>query len=167
MRFLEHNLWVSLALLAGLAVLAVGTVLQLGGGMPPMKPLPAGGETPRDYLAASRVQNWFSPENSRQALAPSNSVSAFFTLHFQPPPPPPTRQVRVLYQGTVQPAEGPVVAYLRLDDRLLVLTNGAQVVADHSIRDITRQSVTLTNAANTATNVVEFRKTVTLEVPAN
>ena len=166
MRFLERNLWVSLALLAGLAVLAVGTVLQLGGGMPPMRPLPAGGESPRDFLASGRVQNWFSPENSLHALTPTNSAGAFFTLHFQPAPPPPTRQVRLLYQGTVQPADGPVVAYLRLDDRLLVLINGANVVADHSIQEISRQAVTLTNAAN-STNVVEFRKTVTLEVPAN
>jgi len=49
---------------------------------------------------------------------------------------------------------------------MMILTNGAKVVADHAIKDIAIRTLTLTNAAG-QTNLLEFNVKRALDVPAS
>ncbi|MBK9138262.1 MAG: hypothetical protein IPM17_05780 [Verrucomicrobia bacterium] len=165
MRFLERNLWSSLLVLAVLAATLLAVALRLGGGMPALKPYLREGEPLRDWPLPDRLAGWFSTNALLAALPTNANVNPFFTLHFQPPGPPPTRRVELLYMGNYTSSRSNVFAYLQLGDKLLVLTNGAVVVADHAIQQITLKEVVLTNAAG-VTNVLPFNVKKPLEVPA-
>jgi len=166
LSLLERNLWVSIFLTAGLGIVLVALVLGLGGQLPPLKPLPKPSSAASEALLRGDVQAWFSVEPAARAEPPTNSINPFFTLHFQPPPPPPTKKVELLYRGSLVSSKGEARAYVLLGDGLLILTNGARVVADHTIRDIGVQALTLTNAAG-QTNVLKFNVKTVLEVPAS
>ncbi len=165
MRFLERNLWTSLLVLAVLAATLLAVVTRLGGGLPALKPYLRPGEPLRDWPSPDRIARWFSTNAVLEVLPTNSNVNPFFTLHFQPPGPPPTKRVELLYMGSYTSSRSNVFAYLQLADKLLVLTNGAVVVADHAIQQITLKEVILTNAAG-ATNVLPFNVKKPLEVPA-
>jgi hypothetical protein len=165
MRFLERNLWSSLLVLAVLAATLLAVVSRWGGELPTLKPYLRPGEPLGEWASPERIAHWFSTNAMLAALPTDPNVNPFFTLHFQPPGPPPTRRVELLYMGNYTSSRSNVYAYLQLGDKLLVLTNGAVVVADHAIQSITRKEVVLTNAAG-ATNVLPFNVKKPLEVPA-
>ena len=89
LNFLERSFWLSVLLLAGLAVLLAGTLARLGGGLPPLRPLqPQTGAPPR-FFSADRAEDWFAAPLLARLAIPTNTVNPFYTLYFQPPPPPP------------------------------------------------------------------------------
>jgi hypothetical protein len=165
MRFLERNFWISLLVLAVLAVTLLAVLARLGGELPALKPYLRSGEPPREWPSAERIAGWFSTNALLAALPTNATVNPFFTLHFQPPGPPPTKRVELLYMGSYTSSRSNVFAYLQMADKLLVLTNGAVVVADHVIQQIGLKEVILTNAAG-VTNALPFNVKKPLEVPA-
>jgi hypothetical protein len=165
MRFLERNLWLSLLVLAVLAVTLLAALGRLGGELPALKSYLRPGEPLREWPSAERTAGWFTTNSILVALPTNATVNPFFTLHFQPPGPPPTKRVELLYMGSYTSSREVTFAYLQLADKLLVLTNGAVVVADHVIQQIGLKEVILTNAAG-ATNVLPFNVKKPLEVPA-
>jgi len=165
MRFLERNLWVSLALLVGAAIVLLAAAGQLGGTLPSLRPIARAGESARPWIAPNRATAWFATNAAAGLLPASNRINPFFTLQFQPAPPPPTKRVELLYQGRITSSAGESRAYVRLGDTLLILTNGAKVVADHVIVEIGLRRLVITNAVGT--NILEFNVRKPLEVPAN
>lgn len=164
--FLERNFWLSVMLLAGLLLLFAAAVAGFGGRLPPLKPLPRAGVPPSELLPPAQVDALFSTNALPSADVPTNAMNPFYTLYFQPPPPPPTKKVALLYQGCFESSRGVRLGYVRLGEALLVLTNGAKVVADHFVQSISVQALSLTNAAG-QTNLLKFNTPSTLEVPAS
>lgn len=163
---MQRTLWFSVLLLAGLLVLLVAVFFGFGGTLPALRPLPLGGETVNAVFPQRSFEGLFATSALPPLTVPSNAINPFYTLYFQPPPPPPTKKVQLVYAGCVVSSTGLHQAYVRLGDTLLILTNGAKVVADHAIQNIAVKSVTLTNAAG-QTNVIEFNVPKALEVPAS
>jgi len=167
--FLERRLWLSLLAVAGLAGLLLAAATRLGGEAPRLTPLPERpGALPR-VLPDAGVAQWFSAPLVARLTPGSNSVDIVYTLHFQPPPPPPpppTKKVELLFQGWYLGSSGEQRAFVKLGDALLILTNGAKVVADHTIKEIGLRTLTLTNAAG-QTNVLPFNVKKAVDVPAS
>ncbi|HNQ90128.1 MAG TPA: hypothetical protein PKM73_16040 [Verrucomicrobiota bacterium] len=165
-RLLERTFWFSLLLAVGLGVLLVALLAGLGGSMPALS-TPVVAPNPLTLPAATgQVERLFSTSSLPRLVMPTNAVNPFFTLHFQPPPPPPTKKIDLLYIGSFETSRGTRCGYVRLGENLLILTNGAKVVADHCVQAIAVRSLTLTNSAG-QTNVLIFNAKKTLEVPAN
>jgi hypothetical protein len=101
-------------------------------------------------------------------LDPTNLSNPFFTTHFQPPKPsaPATRKVNMTYQGFFQTTDGDKQAFVRVDDANLTATLGRPIVADLAVSEINVHSLTLTNSAS-QTNVLEFNKSTSVEVPSS
>jgi hypothetical protein len=164
--FWERSLWISLVLLGGLAVIVLAVPSQLGGRLPELRPLPRTNEPPHEWFAEIHAGDWFSTNALRRLVTATNAVNPFFTRFFLPPLPPPTKRVDLLYQGCFESSEGIRKAYVRLGDQLLVLTNGAKLVADRVVKEIGLGELVLTNGAG-ATNLASFNVKTNLEVPAN
>ena len=167
--FLERRLWLSLVIFAVVGVVVSLTALHLGGGTPGLSLLSDRTSGAFRGVPEAQVQDWFAPDNLTHLLALTNGTNPFYTLYFQPPappPPPPTKKVDLLYQGCIVSSKGQPQAFIRLGENLLILTNGAKVVADHAIQSIGMKSVTLTNNA-AKTNILQFNVKATLEVPAS
>lgn len=160
----ERVFWFSVLLFCGLALLLSAAALGLRGTTPALKPVAAATDPAAPALRVD-VQELFATSAVPNPAFPTNVVSPFYTLHFQPPPPPPTRKVQLLYQGSFTTSRGQSRAFVRMGDALMMLTNGARVVADHAVQAIAARALTLTNAAQT--NVLQFNVPKTLEVPAS
>jgi hypothetical protein len=165
-NFLEKRLWLSVLLLAALVYVLVATLLHLGSEMPSLAPLRERPHPARWSLAGDQAAQWFSVPALAAVTTGTNIVNPFYTLHFQPPPPPPTKRIELVYQGCVEASSGLKLGYVQVEGGLLILTNGAKVVADHLVKDIQRRRLTLTNAAG-QTNVLEFNVKKGLDVPAS
>ncbi|MBM3879800.1 MAG: hypothetical protein FJ387_08785 [Verrucomicrobia bacterium] len=167
MSFVEKSFGLALLWLAALVALLLLVLWQSGGRLPELGPLPP---PPTNGAAVAALRSFDYPgllAPRPPAAVPTNAVSPFFTLQFQPPPPPPppaTKKVELLYMGCYVSSTGDKLAYLQVVDQVLVLTNGAKVVADHMIQSISLPSMTLTNAAG-QTNVLEFNVKKALDVP--
>ncbi len=166
LRLFERKTWVSVTIAFALLVLAVAVLVNLRGRMPDLKPLPARSSSPIVFSHATEEQAWQTLDSSLQVQLPTNVINPFFTLHFRPPPPPPTKKVTLKYQGCFMSSKGVGRAYILVDTSLLILTNGARVVADHAISEIGITNLILTNSTG-ATNVLKFRTPTVLEVPAS
>ena len=164
--FWERNLWISLVLLGGLVVIVLAVPSWFGGRLPELRPLSHTNEPPHEWFAEIHAADWFSTNSLRRFATATNAINPFFTRFFLPPPPPPTKRVDLLDQGCFESSEGIRKAYVRLGDQLLVLTNGAKLVADHAVKEIRLGELILTNAAG-ATNLALFNVKTNLEVPAN
>ena len=162
----ERNLWLSGAIAAGLAVLGIAALVHVGGDLPELKPLPANPPAPVHLFQQGDEQGWLALAAAARTDLPTNAINPFYTLHFQPPPPPPTKKVTLQYQGCFISSKGVARAYVMLEKSLLILTNGARVVADHAISEIGVTNLTLTNTTG-KTNVLKFRQKAVLEVPVS
>lgn len=153
-------------LFAGFVGLLLLAVASFGGRLPRLSALPQ--DQPHSFRPFAREPfvALFAPTSLPPLVTPSNAVSPFWTLHFQPPAPPQTRKIELLYQGCYESSGAQFLAFVRLGDSLLVLTNGAKAVADHAVMEISTKSVVLTNTAR-QTNVLDFNVPKTLEVPAS
>lgn len=164
---LERSIWVSLAVLGALALIAFLTLTRLGGRVPALKPL---GSTTNGYATDwSILRNaapWFEPAPMTRLTAQTNLPNPFFTTHFQPPPPPSTKPVELTYLGFVASEGRPRRALVQVDKTNHLFTPGAMVIAGHAVKDIARRTLILTNAA-AVTNVLEFRIKKVLEIPAH
>lgn len=165
-RLLERTFWFSVLLSVGLVVLLVALLAGLRGKMPALAVPVATPDPLTPPAATGHVERLFSTSSLPRLEMPTNVINPFFTLYFQPPPPPPTKKVDLLYIGSFETSKGVACGYICVGTNLLILTNGAKVVADHSVRDITVRTVTLTNSAG-QTNVLDFNVKKTLEVPAS
>jgi len=165
LRFLERGLWLSVLILAALGLMVAATALNLGGGIPSLVRLP-GGESPRwDWVRIERLAAWFSVSNVTGLESLTNRVNPFFTAYFKPPPPPQTKKVRVVYMGSLTSSQGDRHAFVQIEQRTLVLTNGAPVAAGFHVCEIEPSVLILTNTAG-QTNRVEFRGQTMIETPA-
>ncbi len=162
---LEKNLWLSLALLAGLIFLLVASALHLGGGMPALRELRSLASPGGPSVSSEYIDQWLTSKALTDSVLKSNAPNPFFTLYFQPAPPPPTKTVEVSYQGYIQTSQGNLLAYIRVADRLLVYTNGARVAGDLFIKNIEDLKLVLTNSVG-ATNVLEFNAKKGVVIPA-
>lgn len=163
---LERSLWISLAVLLGLVVLTLLTVVRLGGRVPALKPLSnATNVVSTDWLALQNARLWFRPDELGRVASQTNLPNPFFTAYFQPPPPPSTRPVELTYLGFMDSDNRPRRALLQVDDATRLFTAGGRVVADHTVQEIARRTLILTNGAG-QTNVLEFRIKKVLEIPA-
>ncbi|MCX8107351.1 MAG: hypothetical protein N3G20_00955 [Verrucomicrobiae bacterium] len=166
LRLFERKTWVSAVIAAALIVLAVAVSLNLKGRVPALKPITPTNSLAIRLSAQNEEQTWKALNSIIGMELPTNSINPFHTLYFQPPPPPPTRKVSLQYQGCMFSSKGLGHAYVRVDNTLLILTNGAKVVGDHAISEIGVTTLTLTNSAG-VTNVLKFRTKTVLEVPAS
>lgn len=166
LRLFERNVWMSAAIAVGLSVLVIAALVDVGGRLPELKPLPASEPRPVRVFQQGDEQGWLALDAAARAELPTNVINPFHTLHFQPPPPPPTKKVTLQYQGCIVSSKGVARAYVLLEKSLLILTNGARVVADHAISAINVSTLTLTNTTG-KTNVLKFKTKTVLEVPVS
>lgn len=163
---LERSLWISLAVLLGLTVLVILTLVGLGGRVPALRPL--GGATngfSPDWFTLQDASQWFQANELARPTGQTNVLDPFFTAYFQPPPPPSTKPVELTYLGFVDSEGRPRRALIQVDKATRLFTPGLKVVADHAVQDIARRTLILTNGSG-ATNVLEFRIKKVLEIPA-
>ena len=169
LNLFEKNLWLTLALACATVIVAISAISLIAGRHPPLSSLVAHSGQPLPSMVRRDVEAMFANNLPRSLASPTNTVNPFFTLHFQPPPPPPppaTKKVELLYIGSMETSFGLKMAQVRYGDALMILTNGAKVVADHAVKEIQIRRLTLTNAAG-LTNVLEFNVKGTVEIPAN
>lgn len=173
----SRHYWTAASVTVGCLVLTVAGLLTLPGTMPTLAPIAADSGPLLDFVTPERVAQWFDPVELARLANTTDADNPFFTHHFDPPPPPPppppdppppppptTRMAPMLFQGTVRTSEERLLAYLRIEERLLILTNGAPVLADVGIARISPQQVVLTNSAG-RTNILLFRVPAEVEVP--
>jgi hypothetical protein len=166
--FFERSLWLSILLLVCLVVLLFSTFGKLGGRMPSLKTVQDRASPPHRPVIDPRVLKCFASDSCTRLAPGTNTVNPFFTLFFQPPPPPPpppTKKVELLYQGFLTTSGGTQLAYVLNSGALMILTNGAKVIADHAIKEIGPRGLVLTNAAG-QTNVLEFNVKRAIDVPS-
>lgn len=149
-----------------LMVLAIAGALNLRGRLPNLKQLGSTNPPVSSITVEQELEKWQQLDSIVGTTLPTNVINPFYTLYFQPPPPPPTKKVTLQYQGCLISSKGVGRAYVRVDNSLLILTNGARVVGDHAISEIGVTTLTLTNSAG-VTNVLKFRTKTVLEVPAS
>ncbi len=166
-----NQYWMALGVTVGAMTLVVASLIHWGGSMPELDAISADSGPILDFVAPEKVQRWFDPDVLAQLAVGTNVVNPFFTTHFQPPPkpkpkpPPTTRTATLLFQGSVRTSQERLLAYILVEDKLSILTNGATVIADHVIAGLTARQVILTNALG-ETNVLTFRAPTTVTVPA-
>jgi hypothetical protein len=162
---LKRDRWIASLLLVGLLVLLVLVLRDYGVRLPRFPQPTRHSETA--FIPVSDMQlDEMLAAASIPALRSTNFTSPFFTTHFQPPKPPAptTRKVNMVYQGFFQSTDGDKQAFLRVDDANRTVALGRPVIADLAVSDIQTRTLTLTNSAS-RTNVLEFNKTVAVEVP--
>lgn len=166
----NNQYWMAFAVSVGSVAVMVASLLDVGGTMPKLASISEDAGPVLDFVSPDKVARWFDPAELARLAVATNAVNPFFTRHFEPPPtkppppPPSTRQASILYQGTLRTSQERLLAYLQVEDKLLILTNGSPVIADHAIARITLQQVILTNTAG-QTNVLTFRAPAQVEVP--
>ncbi|MCP5516115.1 MAG: hypothetical protein H7A45_02530 [Verrucomicrobiales bacterium] len=165
-----NQYWMAFAVSAGAVAIILASLLHIRGTMPKLASISENSGPVLDFVAPEKVQRWFDPAELARLAVSTNPVNPFFTRHFEPPPkappppPPSTRQASLLYQGSLRTSQERLLAYLLVEDKLLILTNGSPVIADHAIARITLQQVILTNTAG-ETNVLTFRVPAQVQVP--
>jgi len=163
---LARSTWISVAALLGLTILALLTLVRLGGRVPALKPLgSATNGFASDWFTLQNASQWFEAGDLARLAGQTNLPNPFFTTYFQPPPPPSTKPVELTYLGFVDSDGRPRRALIQVDKATRLFTPGLNVVADHAVKDIARRTLILTNGAG-ATNVLEFRIKKVLEIPA-
>ena len=162
--------WLAAGLHAGLWLLLFLVARELGGNAPRFADLEGGGEPAQSLLPMDRIQTLFAPRAGVRLVADTNGVTPFFTRHFMPPPPSATplsatRKVELTYQGFYEAGDSPRHAFVKVGDNLFVGPAGARIVANLFIAEISRDWLTLTNAA-AQTNTLRFNAKKEFEVPA-
>ena len=163
---LKRDRWTAALLLAGLLVLLTLVLRDYGVGLPQFPTSGHRSETTLIPVSENQFDGLIA-SSSVPTLHRTNLSNPFFTAHFQPPKPPAptTRKVNMIYQGFVQSTDGDKQAFVRVDDTNLTAALGRPIVADLAVSDINVQSLTLTNSAS-RTNVLEFNKSTSVEVPS-
>lgn len=180
-RFLR-SWWLGVAILVAAAVLLAVAASDLGNRLPVL-PVLNGASADRKDFPLARIDALLAADAFNDARLGTNTATAFFTRHFEPPPAPPpkpvpaaepapppapppptTRKAALLFQGVYGAAAGQKKAFIQVEGSLQALTNGARVIGDWSIAEISVRKLTLTNTAS-QTNILEFNAAKELEVP--
>ncbi len=164
---LKRDRWFATLLLVALLVLLALVLRDYGVGLPRF---PKSSHRPGAALlpvTKDQLDELVAP-SAVPALHSTNLSNPFFTAYFQPPAPPAptTRKVNMIYLGFFETTDGEKQAFVRVDDADLTATLGRPIVADLSISEINVRTLTLTNSAS-RTNVLEFDKSTSVEVPAS
>ena len=150
--------------------LITASLRQLRGRMPDLQPIPADKGPVLDFVSPDKVRRWFDPDELARAAVRTNADNPFFTRHFEPPPkpkpqpPPTTRQIELLYQGSIRTSQERQHAFIRVEGKTLIVTNGAPLVANLGVHRISLNQVLITNTAG-QTNVLTFRVPAQVTVP--
>ena len=167
---LERNQTYAFALLAGALLLLGLSTAGLEGNLLEVASRPPRANASTNGAAIDQFGALFSAEPFAELLSSKQRRDVFFTGHFnQPAPPKPvpeapkSRNVTVTFLGTLAASTGETAAFVRLDERMLQLGVGGQLVADWGVAAITGTGLVLTNRAQT--NQIEFRQTLQLSVP--
>lgn len=169
-RLQAKQYWMATAVTLGSLALIVISLLQLRGRMPDLQPIPADKGPVLDFVSRDKVARWFDPEELARAAVLTNVDNPFFTHHFEPPPkpkpkpPPTTRQIELLYQGSIRTSQERQHAFIRAEGKTLIVTNGAPLVANLGVHRIALNEVLITNTAG-QTNVLTFRVPAKVTVP--
>jgi hypothetical protein len=162
--------WQSAVVTLGSVGLMALSLLHLRGRHPDLKPIPADRGPVLDFVAPEKVRRWFDPAEIARPATLTNLDNPFFTRHFEPPPkpkpkpPPTTRQIELLYQGSIRTSEERQHAFIRAEGKTLVVTNGQHLVANLGVHRISLNQVLITNTSG-RTNVLIFRKPTKVVVP--
>lgn len=162
-------------LITALALLVLA-LNHLGGDLPPRAEVKRQ-NNPSDFTnVVEKIEGLFATETLIALRPATNTVSPFYTTHFQPPPapapepvapaPPPstTKKVSVVYQGVYETAAGDKKAFVKVDQQLVVGNIGTKVVADWTVDTIDRRTLTLKNAVS-ETNIFQFNVPKEVEIP--
>jgi hypothetical protein len=166
LKGLQRDRWLATLLLVGLLILLVLVLRDYGVGLPQFPNTSRRSESVLIPITENRLEELLTP-SAVPTLHTTNLNNPFFTAHFQPPTPPAptTRKVNMTYQGFYQTADGDKYAFVQVDDTDVTVASGRPIVADLSVSEINVQTLTLTNSAS-RTNVLEFNRTTSVEVPA-
>jgi len=151
----------------------------------PQFPLPAQGTSSNADFAQKAFALLPQQTILKERLDKTNRQNPFSTAHFappppkpkpkppppkpkpkpkpQPPPPPKTKKIQLLYQGCVITSDGRKLGFVRVNEKLMVVTNGIPVAAGFAVSKITLDSLILTNRQGN-TNVLQFRKPATITI---
>ena len=162
---LKRDRWIASLLLLGLLVLLVLVLRDYGVGLPRFPQSARHAETAFTPVSESQLQKLLAPANV-PALSSTNLGSPFFTTHFQPPKPPAptTRKVDMIYKGFFQTTDGDRQAFVQVDNANRTIALGRPFIADLAVSEILPRTLTLTNSTS-RTNVLEFNKSTSVEVP--
>jgi hypothetical protein len=166
LKSLQRDRWIAILLLAGLLILLFLVLGDYGVGLPQFPRPVRESESAVLPITEAQLEALLAPE-AVPVLRATNLSSPFFTAHFEPrkPPPPTTRKVSMIYQGFFESTDGDKQAFVRVGDANLTVALGGPVIADLAVSEISVPALTVTNSAS-RTNVLEFNKTVSVEVPA-
>jgi len=170
LKSLQRDFVIVLGLLGATVVVLLLLWRDLGGDLPPV-PAPAGGSQGAEAaLPAIPGDTLFRLESVASPTPAEGMTGAFYTSHFKPPPKPPprppptTRQVQLTYLGSIRAGEGLRTAVVDDGGDQRTVRVGSNLVANLFVAGIELDRLVLTNSEGT-TNVLEFRRQVTLEVP--
>jgi hypothetical protein len=165
LKGLKRDRWIAGLLLIGLLALLVLVLRDYGVGLPRFPQSARHTETAFTPVSENQLQELLAPDNVPN-LGSTNLDSPFFTTHFQPPKPPAptTRKVDMIYKGFFQTTDGDRQAFVQVDNANRTAALGRPLIADLAVSEILPQTLTLTNSAS-RTNVLEFNKSTSVEVP--
>lgn len=113
--------------------------------------------------------------------ASTNRLNPFYTSFYNKPPPPPPqpaappppseppkpkfRELKLTYRGCIVTSSGTKLGFVLLDgQRSLVVTNGTFIDSDLMVQQVDLEQVELVDPTG-QTNIIPFRKEVTLKIP--
>ncbi len=151
----------------------------------PQFPLPARGTSSDADFAQKALALLPQQTILKEQLAKAGHQNPFSTARFAPPPPKPkpkpkpkpppkpkpkpkppppkTKKIQLLYQGCVITSDGRKLAFVRVDGKLRVVTNGIPVAAGFAVSKVTLDRLILTNRQGN-TNILQFRKPATITI---
>jgi hypothetical protein len=167
---LLRSRWFSLTVHAAFWLMLVLALASLGGKAPEHGEGAATSAAPIIPVPVTKLGSSLASSQWPRCLPDTNSVNAFFTMHFVPPPTPApapaptTKKIDVVYQGYYETADSGKVAMLKVADAFVTARVGACVATNHFIAQATMQTLTITNIA-AQTNVLPVNVARQIEIP--
>lgn len=154
---LFHSRWIIPLAGAATLLLFYQMVLELTKGMPKLIVIhaaPAG----KEDLPLNQVEQLCGASFWTGPLEPMSTLPPVL-----PPPAPTTMKVSFTYQGFFEAADGLKLAFVKVADKQVVVTNGAPVSSNYVIAGFDLKTLTVRSA--TQTNMLNFNTPTELEVP--
>lgn len=171
LKSLQRDFVVTLVLMGATVGVFVLLLRDLGGGLPAMPVLPGAVDTAEFTPPPIPGDTFFRLESLASMAPPEGAASPFHTEHFKPAPKPPpkpapkTRQVQLTYLGFVRAGDGPLTALIDDGTAQRIGRLGSNLVANLFVAGIEPDRLVVTNTEG-VTNLLEFRRRSTVEVPA-
>jgi hypothetical protein len=171
LKSLQRDFVVALVLMGATVGAFILLLRDLGGGLPAM-PVSTGAVATAEFTPPPIPgDTFFRLESLASTVPPEAAASPFHTEHFKPAPkpapkpPPKTRQVQLTYLGFMRAGDGPLVALVDDGTGQRIGRLGSNLVANLFVAGIESDRLVLTNTEG-VTNLLEFRRRSTVEVPA-